>query len=170
MAVGSTGPDERRLNIGGLFRLAPPNWVLPDWAASVANGFIVHRDVATGANGHGMSVRLDGRRVEVTRPELAAAYPTATPRLVVFVHGLADTEMAWFHRDEPHKHRSGTDFGSRLARDLRCTSVYVTYNTGRHVSDSGTDLVRLVSQLVRQWPHPVREIVLIGHSLGGLVV
>jgi pimeloyl-ACP methyl ester carboxylesterase len=48
--------------------------------------------------------------------------------------------------------------------------VYVRYNTGRHVSDSGTDLVRLVSRLVRNWPQPVREIVLIGHSLGGLVV
>jgi pimeloyl-ACP methyl ester carboxylesterase len=117
-----------------------------------------------------MSVRLDGHRVEPSRPGLAAAYPTATTRLVVFVHGLADTEMAWFHRDEPHKHRSGTDFGSRLAHDLRCSPVYVRYDTGRHVSDSGTDLVRLVSQLVRHWPHPVREIVLIGHSLGGLVV
>jgi pimeloyl-ACP methyl ester carboxylesterase len=162
------------VGIGGLAarigHLAPTTWVLPDWAASVANGFLLHQDVGTDTRTYAMTVRLNGRRVELARADLAAAYPASAPRLVVFVHGLADNEMAWFHRDEPHKHRSGTDFGSRLARELRCSAVYVRYDTGRHVSDSGTDLVRLLSDLVRHWPQPVREIVLIGHSLGGLVV
>jgi len=174
MDDGSAGTDERHLDIGSLAarigHLAPTNWVLPDWAASVANGFLIHEEAATDTRANGMSVRLNGRSLELSRAELAAAYPASTPRLVVFVHGLADTEMAWFHRNEPQKHRSGTDFGSRLASDLRSTPVYVRYNTGKHVSDSGTDLARLVSDLVRHWPQPVREVVLIGHSLGGLVV
>src|SRR5690348_9591949 len=117
MGDGSTGADGRRLDIGSVAahigHLAPANWVLPDWVASVANGFIIHQDVGTEARGDAMSVRVNGRRVEPSRAELAAAYPASTPRLVVFVHGLADSEMAWFHRDEPHKHRSGTDFGNR---------------------------------------------------------
>jgi len=148
---------------GRIGQLAPTNWVIPEWFTNLANGVVLHREVRPGVAGSGMSVRLDGRRVETNRSQLAAAYPAATSRLVVFVHGLADTEMAWFHRD-------CTDYGSRLAGDLRCSPVYVRYNTGRHVSDSGGDLVRLLSGLVRHWPHPVREIVLIGHSLGGLVV
>jgi pimeloyl-ACP methyl ester carboxylesterase len=149
--------------------LSPTTWTLPEWAASVANGFVIHHDVHPEGEGR-MSVRRNGHRVPVSRRELAAAYPAATSRLVVMVHGLADTEAAWFHRDEPQRRRTGTDFGRRLTGDLPCTAVYVRYDTGRHVSDNGTELVRLLSDLVEHWPRTVREIVLIGHSLGGLVV
>jgi pimeloyl-ACP methyl ester carboxylesterase len=128
------------------------------------------RHVRREAHAEGMSVRLRGHRLEVSRAELAAAYPSATPRLVVFVHGLADSEASWFHRHEPNKRRTGTGFGRRLARDLPCSPVYLRYNTSRHVSENGADLVRLLSDLVRHWPVTVREIVLIGHSVGGLVV
>jgi pimeloyl-ACP methyl ester carboxylesterase len=128
------------------------------------------RHVRREADAQGMSVRYGGHGLELSRRELAAAYPLATPKIVVFVHGLADSEASWFHRHEPIKHRTGTGFGRRLARDLSYSPVYLRYNTSRHVSENGAELVRLLTDLVRHWPVPVRKIVLIGHSMGGLVV
>jgi pimeloyl-ACP methyl ester carboxylesterase len=116
-----------------------------------------------------MTVRLDQRRVALDRDSLMAAYPSATGRVVVFLHGLVETERSWFHRPAPEKGRTGTDFGSRLAEDLSCSPVYVRYHTGRHISENGRDLVELLAELVEEWPVPVTEIVLIGHSMGGLV-
>jgi len=110
-----------------------------------------------------MSVRLDHRRLPVDPRSLAAAYPSAQGRLVVFLHGLVDTERAWFHAGR------SDDFGSKLATALPCTPVYLRYNSGRHVSDNGRELADLLDDLVDSWPVEVVDVVLVGHSMGGLV-
>ena len=93
---------------------------------------------------------------------LAVAYPHATPRLAVFVHGLMETEHAW---------RLGgrKSYGAGLARDLGYTPVDVRYNTGRHVSSNGRSLAQLLEELGAAWPVEVEQIALVGHSMGGLV-
>src|SRR3954447_17354630 len=84
-----------------------------------------------------MSLRAHGEEVAPTRGGLRAAYPDATPRLVVFVHGLCETEDAWrLHAGQHHGDPTSTH-GSRLRRDLGYSPVYLRYNTGRHVSDNG---------------------------------
>lgn len=98
---------------------------------------------------------------------MRTAFPSASGRLAVFLHGLVETERSWFRRSG--RFRSGTDFGARLRADLDHTPVYLRYNSGRHVSDNGRELVELLGRLVEGWPVPVTEIVLIGHSMGGLV-
>lgn len=136
----------------------------------VANGAFGERAESRGAVVPAvMTVRLDDRRVDLDRASLAAAYPSASGRVVVFLHGLVETERSWFHRSRPDRCRTGTDFGSRLAADLPCTPVYVRYNTGRRIVDNGRELVGLLGELIEAWPVPVTEIVLIGHSMGGLV-
>jgi pimeloyl-ACP methyl ester carboxylesterase len=89
-------------------------------------------------------------------------FPRATPRLVVFVHGLMETEHAW---------RLGgrASYGDRLARELGVTPVELRYNTGRHISENGRSLAALLDGLVAGWPVDVAEIALVGHSMGGLV-
>src|SRR3954462_12428783 len=42
-----------------------------------------------------MSVRVDGLPVRPEADALAVAFPAATPRLVVFVHGLMGNELGW---------------------------------------------------------------------------
>jgi pimeloyl-ACP methyl ester carboxylesterase len=130
---------------------------------------VVHGAVSAHSGSTAMTVRVDQRRVGLDRRSLAAAFPSASGRVVVFLHGLVETDRSWFHQPDPDRARTGTDFGSRLAEDLSCSPVYVRYNTGRHVSDSGRELVGLLSELVAAWPVPITEIVLIGHSMGGLV-
>jgi pimeloyl-ACP methyl ester carboxylesterase len=136
----------------------------------VANGaFGEYADSRGGVVPAAMTVRLGHRRVDLDRDSLTVAYPSASGHVVVLLHGLVETERSWFHRSEPDKARTGTDFGSRLVADLSCSPVYVRYNTGRHICDNGRELVELLSELVEEWPVPVTEIVLIGHSMGGLV-
>jgi pimeloyl-ACP methyl ester carboxylesterase len=79
---------------------------------------------------------------------------TDTPHLVVFLHGLGETEHAW-----------GSP-GYAEALD-GITPVFIRYNTGRHISENGATLDALLAQLVRE--REVERITLIGHSMGGLV-
>lgn len=112
-----------------------------------------------------MAVRSGGRDVQLTGQELAAVFPQATSRLAVFVHGLAETDDSW--------HRRSADcvpFGPRLRSEFGYTPVYIRYNTGRHVSDNGRDLAGLFDGLMAAWPAQADEILLVGHSMGGLVI
>ena len=109
-----------------------------------------------------MALRLRGRVVPAERGPLAAAFPAARPRLVVFVHGLMETEHAW-------RLGGGESYGARLARDVGCTPLHVRYNSGRHISRNGRSLADLLDAVVAAWPVEVGEIALVGHSMGGLV-
>jgi hypothetical protein len=114
-----------------------------------------------------MAVRVAGRDVAVAEGELAAAFPHATSRLAVFVHGLAETDESW---QRPGRDGRRTPYGQRLHAEFGYTPVHIRYNTGRHVSDNGRDLARLLDGLVAAWPAQVNELLLVGHSMGGLVI
>ena len=60
-------------------------------------------------------------------------------------------------------------YGSQLQRDLGLTPVYLRYNTGLHISENGRALDALLGALVDAWPVPVQDLVIVGHSMGGLV-
>jgi pimeloyl-ACP methyl ester carboxylesterase len=144
--------------------------VTGQWAIGFTNGVFGERTDPSGEpRPAAMSVRVAQRRVRLTRAAVAAAYPSASDRLVVFLHGLVETERSWFGSGRSNGRRPDKDFGSRLAESLACSPVYVRYNSGRHVSDNGCELVDLLSALVDAWPTEVTDIVLIGHSMGGLV-
>jgi pimeloyl-ACP methyl ester carboxylesterase len=110
------------------------------------------------------SVRVAGEPVAIQRESLADAFPEAGPRLVVFLHGLMGTEFYWQWGAE-HE----ITYGSRLEDELAFTPVYVRYNTGRHISENGHSIAGLIEQLTEEWPVEVEQIVLVGHSMGGLV-
>ena len=112
-----------------------------------------------------MAVRADGRDVDVTAQELSAVFGHPTPRLAVFVHGLAETEGSWQRRGSESE-----PYGPRLQAEFGYTPMYVRYNTGRHVSDNGHDLAGLLDGLIAVWPEQVDELLLVGHSMGGLVI
>lgn len=112
-----------------------------------------------------MSVRAGGRVVPLEPEALAAAHPDACGRLVVFVHGLMETEFAW----RIGAGLEGETYASRLRRDLGCTPVEVRYNSGRHISENGLSLADLLAGLVEAWPAEVESVALVGHSMGGLV-
>jgi triacylglycerol esterase/lipase EstA (alpha/beta hydrolase family) len=105
--------------------------------------------------------------LELDRDALAWALPDATPRLAVFVHGLCETEAAW--RVNWSADPDGADYGERLHSELGYTPLYVRYCTGLHISEAARALAELIERTVAEWPVPVKEIALVGHSMGGLV-
>lgn len=111
----------------------------------------------------GMTVRVGGRAVDVESMDaLREAYAVPRRRIVVFLHGLMETEHAWC--------LGGREtYGERLTRDLGVSTVEVRYNTGLAIADNGRTLSELLTRLDRTWPVPVREIAIVGHSMGGLV-
>ncbi len=117
----------------------------------------------------GMTVRRDGAEVPLQPAAVAAAFPDATARIVVFVHGLCETDDAWRVLPLRSQGPARRTYGERLQDELGFTPVYVRYNTGLRVSDNGRALALLLDELVAAWPCGVAELVLVGHSMGGLV-
>jgi len=130
--------------------VAALNGVLGDYLAATAN------PLATA-----MAVRRDGRPLVLETSALTASVPDAGGRLLVLLHGLCMSDVQW--------RRAGHDHGAALARDLGFTPVYLHYNSGLHISINGHALAPRLEHLVDQWPRPVEQLVILGHSMGGLV-
>jgi len=150
---------------------APASGSLADLAVSALNGFAGDRlarerhPLATP-----MSLRSDGRAIEIERAALAAAHPDASPRLALFVHGLACNETLWWRDSLRHYGVAGVSYGSRLRQDLGWTPVYLRYNSGLAIAENGRALAELLDRLLAAWPGGVERLALIGHSMGGLVI
>jgi hypothetical protein len=108
-----------------------------------------------------MRLRRGGESLELRRERLAEALPEAGGRVLVLVHGSCMNDLRWS--------RHGHEHGAALARDLGYTHVHLHYNSGLHVSTNGKAFAALLEQLVEAWPVPVEELVLLCHSMGGLV-
>jgi hypothetical protein len=65
--------------------------------------------------------------------------------------------------------RQGHDHAAALATDLDGTAVYLHYNSGLPIPVNGQLLAAQMAQLLAAWPVPVKRVVLLTHSLGGLV-
>jgi pimeloyl-ACP methyl ester carboxylesterase len=130
--------------------LAVLNGVLGDYLAATDNPLAIE-----------MCFRTGGRSLVLERRALAAALPDATSRVVVLVHGCCMMDLQWT--------REGHDHGAVLAKDLGVTAVYLAYNSGLHISTNGRELAARLEQLVSEWPVPIDELSIIGHSMGGLV-
>jgi pimeloyl-ACP methyl ester carboxylesterase len=106
-----------------------------------------------------MRLRKNGQPLQLERKALASAFTPADRKLLVAIHGLCMTDT----------NRKGHDHTGSLARDLGYTPISLQYNSGRHVSTNGREFAGMMEQLVRAWPVPVDEVVIIGHSMGGLI-
>lgn len=107
-----------------------------------------------------MAVRSAGRDVPVDA--LGPAFPEATGRVVVFLHGLCETESYWDRGEGP-------TYAEALAAH-GWTPVFLRANTGLGLRANGAALAALVQDLVDGWPVQVTRLALVGHSMGGLIV
>jgi pimeloyl-ACP methyl ester carboxylesterase len=107
--------------------------------------------------------------IPLTATGLSAHLPDPSDHLCIFIHGLGCDEHSWQPSAEIAEDPSSHPYGARLQADLGYTPLYLRYNTGLPIADNGRQLARLLCDLLAAWPQPVRELVLIGHSMGGLV-
>ncbi|HEY8585041.1 MAG TPA: alpha/beta hydrolase [Capillimicrobium sp.] len=137
------------------------------FAQSAINGWVGDRLAGDGsALAVEMAVRVGHRDLPLTPEAVADAYPGASRRIVVFTHGLGESEDAWRLRASA---RGGETYATRLEREHGASSVFVRCNTGLHISENGRLLADLLGRLVDAWPVPVERLDLVGHSMGGLI-
>jgi pimeloyl-ACP methyl ester carboxylesterase len=143
--LGESAPGPEREAI-----LAALNGVLGDYLDETKNPLAIE-----------MRFRREGRPLSLEIEALRAAFPQAGGKLLVLVHGSCMSDRQWCRR--------GHDHGAALARDLGYSPVYLHYNSGLHISTNGRALAARLEELVDAWPAPLEELVVLGHSMGGLV-
>lgn len=120
-----------------------------------------------------MGLFTDGAPLEVSKAALAHL----PARVVVFIHGLACDEQSWNLRSDAWSTSpwAGTltpgapiRYGALLHTELGIGSLCLRYNTGVAIEPNAQQLAALLTQVARAAPQ-VREWVLIGHSMGGLL-
>jgi pimeloyl-ACP methyl ester carboxylesterase len=117
-----------------------------------------------------LRMRIHGGPLRHVPANIAAdAAGIATGRIVVFLHGLCETDLCWSFAAEKRWGDRTCTYGSRLRDDDGWTPLYLNCNTGLHISANGLELAEQLEELVQVWPVKVTEIALVGHSLGGLI-
>ncbi|MBF0238100.1 MAG: alpha/beta fold hydrolase [SAR324 cluster bacterium] len=111
-----------------------------------------------------MGFYLHHQHIPMTGESLDNYSEAPSSRICVLIHGLSCNEDPWQFSDG-----SGDDYAKLLQRDSGYTPFYLRYNSGLHISHNGENLSALLDQLHRNYPVDLEEIVLIGHSMGGLV-
>jgi pimeloyl-ACP methyl ester carboxylesterase len=130
--------------------VAALNGVLGDHLAASANPLAIP-----------MQLRQNGRPLALTAQDIAADVPAPSGKILLLVHGLCMNDLQW--------RRNGHDHGAALAAASGYTPLYLHYNSGRHVSTNGRALAGMLETLLRAWPVPVEKLVIVGHSMGGLL-
>ena len=132
-------------------------------AMAIANGLIGHQFAI---DDDPLAIHLglwqDGEPLEPARDALAQALPAATGSMVVFVHGLFETERSWTLGD-------GEPYSALLQDRAGWTPLHVRYSTGLPIAENGLRLSWLLEEAAASWPVPLERIALVGHSMGGLV-
>jgi len=143
---------------------------------SPLESFVPNGPPADGPPVNGLAV--DGLAVEGPAPETSAvgasvpdtpAVDPGTPlneTLIVFVHGLCLDDRHWAGT------RDGAGHVDALSSAVDATPIFARYNTGRSIAANGRQLSRHLDGLERMARRRGfrSRIVLVAHSMGGLVV
>ncbi|HLL09469.1 MAG TPA: alpha/beta hydrolase [Rubrivivax sp.] len=131
--------------------VAALNGVFGDHLAASGNSLAIRMSLRDSA---GVSLRLQGQALQQHLPH-------AGGQVLVLLHGLCMNHRQW--------RREGHDHGAALAEALGFTPIYLHYNSGLHIADNGAQLAAQLQALHDAWPCPLQRLVLLGHSMGGLV-
>jgi len=143
--AGKTQPSPEREAM-----LAAVNGILGDHLAATQNPLAIP-----------MRLRRHGHPISLQRRDLQAARWRPGGKVLILAHGLCMNDLQWTRR--------GRDRAAALAEDLGWTPLHLHYNSGLHISTNGRGFAELMETLLQQWPVPVRDITIVGHSSGGLL-
>ena len=131
--------------------------------------------VLNGALGDQLAARGDARAIQMSFRRAGRDVPVAElgltevrQKTLVFVPGLMGDELIWqtgFQDAAPHRR-----YGPRLVQEAGVRCLYLRYNTGLHLSENGQALNQLLTELINTYPDQIGELVLVGHSMGGLII
>jgi len=108
-----------------------------------------------------MQFRHLSKAIPLDSKSIEEIYPTINGKILLMVHGCCMNDIQWTRKEHNH--------GTALAKELGKISIYLHYNSGLHISANGQNLNELLEDLVLHWTVPIEELVIIAHSMGGLV-
>jgi pimeloyl-ACP methyl ester carboxylesterase len=108
-----------------------------------------------------MQLHYQGQPIAAGNARDLLAREPRSGKILLMVHGLCMNDQGWTREDHNH--------GEALADAFQMTPLYLTYNSGLHVSQNGERLSEALEGLLRAWPVTVQELVIVAHSMGGLV-
>lgn len=130
------------------------NGVLGDHLAATANPLALP-----------MQLRHAGQPMPLVEESLAGILGSngskEQPRIMLLIHGLCMGPDQW--------QREGIDHAAALASELGYLPLHLEYNSGLPIHCNGAALSALLEQLLDQLPQPPERIVIVAHSMGGLV-
>jgi len=111
---------------------------------------------------------------------------TLSNKIIVLVHGLTNLETVWDLKPDISEIEQGEgvsenandtsvdnaidNYGLRIQKAYGFSPFYLRYNTGLSIQENGHQLSELLSQLASAYPIEIDEIVLMGFSMGGLLI
>ena len=138
------------------------NGVVGDALAAAANPLAVQ-----------MAFHAHGAPLSIEPSSLASL----RARVCIFIHGLACDEGSWGLRTDAWASSPWSEvlppekpvrYGDLLEHELGLSALYLRYNTGLPIETSAEQFASLMDELQRAAPQ-VDDLVLVGHSMGGLV-
>jgi pimeloyl-ACP methyl ester carboxylesterase len=111
-----------------------------------------------------MSLHHGSQRIDLNDPtSVLGQRSDSAPvsKLLVLVHGSCMNDQQW--------NRDGHDHGAAIAGDRGYLPLYLRYNSGLQIASNGRSFAELLESMIGTWQHPVEELAIMGHSMGGLV-
>lgn len=106
-----------------------------------------------------MAIRDQQQTLSLEAGTLSQQLSECNDRIVLCVHGWCMNDVQWKRKEHDH--------GRSLAKYGYTPPIYLRYNTGLHISANGEEFALMLEQLIAAWPCKVKELVIIGHSMGG---
>lgn len=139
-------------------------------AVSIVNGFFGdYLSARQNALAIDMAFYQSRRPLPLTPASLLRVHPQPSDKVCVLVHGLAGHEGVWAFPD-PANPTETTSYGALLHAQHGYAPLFLRYNTGLPIAANGQRLAALLDELLASYPAPIEELLLIGHSMGGLVL
>jgi pimeloyl-ACP methyl ester carboxylesterase len=145
----------------------PPGRLASGLRSALNGAFGDHLAASNNMLAINMAIHVDGAPVALDADSLDVAFPHAGKRLCVFIHGLSCDEHCW--ESDAAAAKSEINFGQQLHAEFGYAPLYLRYNTGLPIADNGAQLAVLLEELLEAWPQPDGELLIIGHSMGGLI-
>lgn len=108
-----------------------------------------------------MTLRQDGEPIDFYQKNSSKSDKKVSGKILLMIHGLCMNDIQWTWKGQNH--------GESIAKSHGFTPVYLHYNTGLHISKNGQKLHQTLENLIKNWPMPVEEMVILVHSMGGLL-
>jgi pimeloyl-ACP methyl ester carboxylesterase len=109
-----------------------------------------------------MQLNYKGHKIDPESTAFQEALSRSKGKIMIMVHGLCGHDNRW--------EENGINPSENLAKALNYTPLYLQYNSGLHISDNGQQMNAILNELIHKFSNAINDIVLIGHSMGGLVI